>query len=55
MLKFLLFFKVVILPPVRLSNLDSDLSIDNIVQLDLADTRIASQDAVSKVLELTEK
>ena len=31
----------------------SDLSINNIVQLDSANTRIASQDAVNKVLELT--
>ena len=33
----------------------SDLSIYNIVWLDSADTRTASQDAVKKVLELTEK
>ena len=53
---FLLFFKVIlILPPVRPSNLDSDLSISNTVQLDSADIKIASQDAVKKVLELTEK
>ena len=32
----------------------ADLSIDNIVWLDLADTKISSQDAVIKVLELTE-
>ena len=54
--KFLLSFKVIlILPPVWLLNLGSDLSINNIVQLDLADTKIVSQDAVNKVLELTEK
>ena len=47
MSKFLLLFKVIlILPPVRLSIL---------VQIDSADTKIASQDAVKKVLELTEK
>ena len=38
-----------------LLNLSSDLSIDNIVQLGLTDTKIGSQDAVTKVLELTEK
>ena len=55
MSKFLLFFKVIlILPPAWLSNLGSDLSINNIVHLDSADTKIISQDAVNKVLELTE-
>ena len=53
---FWLFFKVtLILPPVRLSNLGSDLSIDNKVWLDSADTKTASQDAVNKMVELTEK
>ena len=33
----------------------SDLSIDNIVPLGSNDTKIGSQDAVKKVLELTEK
>ena len=47
-----MFFKVIlILPPVWCS----DLLINNIVQLGLADTKIVSQDAVNKVLELTEK
>ena len=56
MSKFSLFFKVcLILPPVWLSSLDSDLSINNIVRLGLADTKISSQDAVMKMLELTEK
>ena len=41
--------------PVWLLNLGSDLSIDNIVWLGLADTKIAGQNAVKKVLELTEK
>ena len=42
----MLFFKIILIfPPVRLSNLGSDLLIDNIVQLDLADTKIISQDA----------
>ena len=51
-----LFFKVfIILPPVWLLNLGSDLSIDNIVWLGLADTKSGSQNAVKKVLELTEK
>ena len=43
------------LPPVWLLNLGSDLSVDNIVRLGSADTKIVSQDAVRKVLELTEK
>ena len=43
------------LPPVWLSNLGWDLSIDNIVRIGLADTKIDSQDAVKTVLELTEK
>ena len=52
----LLFFKVIlVLPPVQPSNLGSDLSINNTVRLDSADTNIASQDAVGKVLELMEK
>ena len=51
-----LFFKVIlILPLLWLLNLGSNLSIDNIVWLDLADTNIASQDAANKVLELMEK
>ena len=55
-LKFLLFFKVIIiLPPIWLSNLGSDLSIDNILQLDSADTKIITHDAVNKVLEFTER
>ena len=37
-----------------LSSHPADLSIDNIVSLDLADTKISSQDVVIKVLELTE-
>ena len=37
------------------SNFGSDLSIDNVVGLDSTDTRIASQDAVNKVLEFIEK
>ena len=36
-------------------NLGSDVSIDNILQLGSADTKIDSQDAVKKVLELMEK
>ena len=56
-MKFWLFFKVflILLSPVRLSNLGSDPSIDNIDRLDLADTKIGSQDAVKKVLELRQK
>ena len=38
--------------PVWLSNFAWDLSINNIVWLNLADTKISSQDAVKKVLEL---
>ena len=54
--KFSSLIKVfLILPPVWLSNLRSDLSVGNIVQLGLADTKIGSQDAVMKVLGLTEK
>ena len=50
------FFKVfVILSPVSLSNLGSDLSIDKTVQQGSADTKIGSQNAGKKVLELTEK
>ena len=33
----------------------SDLSINNAVRLDLADTKIGSQNAVKNVIELTEK
>ena len=56
MSKFFLFLKVtLLLPPVWLSNLGSDLLIGNIVQLYSADTRIASQDVANKVLELMEK
>ena len=56
MSKCLSFFKVfLILPLMWLSNLGSDLSIDNIVRLGSADTKIGSQNAVKKVLELTEK
>ena len=52
----MLFFKVIqILLPVRLSIVGSDLSDDNIVQLDSGDTKTDSQDAVNKVLELMEK
>ena len=55
-LKFPPFFKVFfILPPVWLLNLGSDLSINNIVRLGLADTKIDTQDAVKKVLEPMEK
>ena len=43
------------LPPVRLPNLGSDILIHNIVELDSTDTKIGSQNAVKKVLELTEK
>ena len=51
-----MFFKVIlILLPAWLSNLGLDLSINNIIQLNSADTKTASQDAVNKVLELTEK
>ena len=35
-------------------NLGSDLSVDNIVRLGSADTKISSQNAVKEVLELTE-
>ena len=52
----LLFFKVIlVLPPVQPSNLGSDLSINNTVQLDSANTKTARQDDVNMVLELTEK
>ena len=44
-----------ILLPIWLLNLGSDLSIDNIVWLDLAEAKITSQDAVKKMLELMEK
>ena len=37
------------------SNIGSDVSINNIVQLGSADTKIGSQDAVKNVLELKEK
>ena len=51
-----MFFKVfLILPFVWFLNLGSDLSINNIVRLGSADTKVGSQDAVKKVLELTEK
>ena len=54
--KFPLFFKVfLILHPVWLLNLTSDLSVDSIVQLGLADTKVVSQDAEKRVLKLTEK
>ena len=53
---FVVFFNVFfILPPVCLSNLVSDLSIDNIVRLGLTNTKIASQDSLKKVLELMAK
>ena len=56
MSKYPSFFKVFhILPPVWLLNFGSDLSIDNLVRLGSADTRIGSQDSVKKVLEITEK
>ena len=58
MAKFLSFSKVLlILPPVSLSNLCLDLLryFDSIVWLGSADTKIGSQDAVVKMLELTEK
>ena len=49
-------FKVLfILVPVWLLNLGLDLWIDNIFPLDLADTKIGSQDAVQTVLEFTKK
>ena len=53
--KIFIFQTLFILPPVWLFNLGSDLSADNIVWLDLADTKIISQDSINKVLELTEK
>ena len=43
------------LSPVWLLNLGSDLSIDNILRLGLDNTKSGSQNAVKKVLELTEK
>ena len=53
---FIVFYKIfLILPLVWLSNLGSDLWIDNIVRLGAADTKIGSQDAVMKVLEFIEK
>ena len=56
MSKFPSFFRVfLILPPVWLSNHGSDLLIDNIVRLGSADTKVNSQDAVKKVVELMEK
>ena len=46
---------MLILPPVSLSNLGSDLSINNIDQLGSADnTKIVSQESIKNVLELTE-
>ena len=49
-------FKVFfILHPVWLLNLGLDLWIDNMFPLDVADTKIGSQDAVKTVLELTKK
>ena len=55
MSKFLLFFKVIlILPPVWLLNLGSDLSLNNILWQGSADTKIVSKNGVNKVLELTE-
>ena len=54
--KFPSFFNAfLILLSVWLWSLGSDLSIDNIVQLGSANTKTGSQDAVKKVLELTEK
>ena len=54
--KFPLFYRVLlILPPCMTSNIGSDVSINNIVQLGSADTKIGSQDAVKKVLDLKEK
>ena len=47
-IKFSLFY------PLYCLNLDSDLSVNNIVWLGLADTNIGSQDPVKKVIELTE-
>ena len=52
---FVFFLIILILPPVWLSNLSPNLSIDNIVQLDSADTKLVSQNVVKKVLELIEK
>ena len=43
------------LPPARLPNLGSDISIHNIVGLDWTDTKIGGQNALKKVLELTKK
>ena len=40
----------IILPPVWLLNVGSDLSIDNIVWLSLADRKISSQDILSVIL-----
>ena len=52
--KFPLLFKVfIILPPLWLSSLGSDVSINNIVRLGSADTKSERQNVV-KVLELTE-
>ena len=54
--KIFMVFKVFfILPPVWLLNLGLDLWIDNMFPLDVADTKIGSQDAVQTVLELTKK
>ena len=56
MSKYPSFFKVFhVLPLVWLLNFGSDLSIDNLVRLGSADTRIGSQASVKKVLEITEK
>ena len=52
---FVVFWSYSYFNPVRLRILGSDLSIDNIVRLDSADTKIGSQDAVNKVLKLMEK
>ena len=54
-IQFWIWFSRKLTKNVKTLNLGSDLSIDNIVRLGLADTKIGSQNAVMKVLELTEK
>ena len=49
------FLKLSLFSPCMILNLGSDLSVDDIVQLGSADTKIGSQDAVKKLLELREK
>ena len=54
-IQFWIWFSWKLTKNVKTLNLGSDLSIDNIVRLGSADTKISCQDAVMKVLELTEK